>query len=469
MEEKKHEQKKLTIESITREYNSIIRLEDSDIELANIKFPHVIDNIDTLLKNYESFCLNILFREDAYMYNDASSKLKEKIEKYVFDYNQNKNEYILNVLTDIRIARQKPKKSRGFISMMFKSKVTQNEDYKDIIDEGFEVLRGAKKAKYMTNLYLAFINLITRIDWYQKHVNPNCLNKNEVFRNFEEKFIIAFNDSNIDNMEELINNVNMEIFKIFKEYLKPNKKGGFHFIGHSTNSAYGIEKNYTSCSLFTEECMDTYNEKCGYIVDDDIKYDGDENVILASSGRDMNTNNVAIDATDAFINGEIPLLQFPEKMISECIGRKKSNPHFDVYNEIAIKNPKFKKIFCFTTGALSLDPNYNLAEELHKNTGLSIWYYDILRLNKDKRIDCIKYGLIKQCANKLNISSDLISKKKLFLFNDFFIKFDELKNSKYNEKDILTLFLSEYYKIIMNIVNKDSMIDEEIKTLEYHR
>ena len=299
----------------------------------------------------------------------------------------------------------------------------------------------------------------------------------DIINSFIEKYEKALQEENIEMMKSILQDVQKLILDHWKEYINTDlssyKQGvPFKFIIHSmpygtSYEAHKFRDNYMSCSLITNEIMDTYREGFGFIF-------APSNIAVARS-NDQYINNRA-ESEDDMQTSLIRKVDSPERLIEECKQLKYENEinmlDKSVYNEVAIDvrsgcNPI--GIFCITYGDKEINTNYKEALELKKkNPSLEIiviskpLYQELTMEEKISLIKEIEYTSFRD-VSKID---DFISNEEFLKRNEYFLEhyFELIKKDDYTKEDIIDLY-QKCKKIVNDKISDslDNYTDEEIR------
>ena len=209
------------------------------------------------------------------------------------------------------------------------------------LDKKIEFLYDAKKAKesYMEDFK------------YYKTLEQS--------KEWKTKFDIAYNEKNIIQIENLLNEAKEDNKNEWVTYISENNDV---LIGHSINKSVNgtfddlrgkFKNQYVSCSLFTKDINDTFNDKFGYIMSPEQIVGADSNDMrILGSG---NLNNIQLGTS-------IMVIKHPKRIIDELKIRKDKNnasgKNEKVFSEIVIDGFNPIGIFCFVKGPKEQDENY---------------------------------------------------------------------------------------------------------------
>ena len=358
--------------------------------------------------------------------NISKNEMKDIIESIVLKTNASINDFLL--LED----------DSGYNKFTLSSLILEYQKCGDvlanIIDNDFllSYLEYIINLIYMVNKELERFYLFLDLSKAYPDVikNLECFENPSKVASFKKAYLDAIKNSNIEGMLSLLDGLNKEIRKEWKN-LPMKLDDDFTFIGHSTDTSSFTDKfksRYVSCSLFNSSLIDTYREGFGFIMDSD-------NVYRASS-NDMYVVNY-MDSLDDGCSSLVKL-DHPKKVLEETLARKDEEE--SVYNEVLLDGFKPIGIFCFTDGSLDFNRNYRMAYELKKSfPNLEVYAFDVLSKLKGNRLNRAKLNLINQIRLKLGLDV-LTSVGGLYRYQYFFDEFAKLKKSKYQIEDILGIF-----------------------------
>ena len=422
--------------------NIKINEEDNRIYLSE----EILSKIKKIIKGY-----NILTKEE---YDDLST--------YGIDYNKfriivNEIEKNTNAITYITLKKTKaPTNLDKKLHRQLKDLCIQ---YKELNPNknNSNLLNILKKRNDMHSLE-ELINLAAMINEVQEKmylirdlieakddyiIDMKYFMKEEDINKFNQDYIKAINEKNIDKMLNLLYKIQKLILNEWNNYIGNSENmtdENFCFIGHSTNHSNFEGKfysRYVSCSLYNQDVNETFNKGFGFIMN--------PNNIVKSDSKDMYTDNYSYDEEYLLKYKSIPKIHHPQRLIDDCKKQKQNNikdgKQEKVYNEVVIDGFEPTGIFCFTNGAKEYDKNYKQALELKKHfPNLSIEYFDIMKLKKGEDLKEVELELINTFISK-NTRLNPIEMKDLSRYELFLQKFSDLKQlASYNEDDIDKLF-----------------------------
>lgn len=370
-------------------------------------------------------------------YIDDSRQENKEFEKWIKEANDAKKDYKIR-----------------------KKEYRKKANEKDFIDSVYNICKKEQDFYLIRDLSVAKEDL-------EKNLSYFC-SKEEV-RYLTVDFKRAYTNEDIEGMKKILILAQKKILKHWEDFLNNENKV---FIGHSVRT-YDIKgefrSRYVSCSLFTEELLDTFHNRYGF------KF-SPQNIVSASS-RDLYIDNYAEKDEDISFS-IIKSLMPPERIIEECLktiqqNKEENNERKKVYSEVVIKGFNPIGLFCLTNGSKELDNSYREVKKLQDNyPNLDIDYIDISTLIKGERLVELKKDLIKRIRERIVVEKNYSNSDLKYVYLDvtddmvedydyFWTKFQELKKQEdYQVEDIMNI-----YKRNEELVSKMTIDNETITKL----